>query len=160
MTMTKKNWNYKMSRKMIMSNAHDLAHAINRQIGCYEISYKIALKYVWNSVKTYNKRSFGQMAFENAVAKITQATSLFNDDGRYFDGIPAWILRKNLNGYDYEAVSGHFNRTEVVRETEKAIDFKIITDLGATFCWVPKSVIDHNHKETVRTNDIFNDFAA
>lgn len=160
MTMKKQNWNYKMSKKMIMKNAHRIARSINTSIGCYAISYKVALKYVWKSVKTYNKRSFGDMAFDNAVAKIEQATSLFNDEGRYFDGIPAWILRKNLNGYDYDAVLSNFLRTEVIRETEKAIDFRIVTELGSTFCWVPKSIIDHNYKETVKTNDIFDEFVA
>lgn len=85
---------------------------------------------------------------------------MFNDEGRYFDGIPAWILRKNLNGYDYDAVLSNFTRAEVIRETEKAIDFRIVTELGSTFCWVPKSVIDRNYKETIRTNDIFDEFAA
>lgn len=157
MTMT---WNYKMSKKMIMKNAHRIARSINYSVGCYAIAYKVALKYVWNSVKTYDKRSFGDIAFDNAVAKIEQGISLFGHANEYYDGIPEWILRKNLDGYDYEAVTGHFNRTETVRETEKAIDFKIVTDFGDVYVWVPKSVINYDAQPVKPTNDLFNDFAA
>lgn len=157
MTMT---WNYKMSKKMIMKNAHRIARSINHSVGCYAIAYKVALKYVWNSVKTYDKRSFGDMAFDNAVAKIEQGTSLFGHANEYYDGIPEWILRKNLDGYDYEAVTGHFNRTETVRETEKAIDFKIVTDFGDVYVWVPKSVINYDEQPTQLKNDMFSEFVA
>lgn len=153
-------WNYKMSKKMIMKNAHRIAKATNQSIGCYAIAYKIALKYVWASVKQYDKRSFGDMAFDNAVAKIEQGTSLFGNQNEYYDGIPEWILRKNLDGFDYDAVTGHFNRAETIKETAKAIDFKIVTDFGNVYVWVPKSVINYDAESTQSTNDLFNEFVA
>ena len=157
MTMT---WNYRMSKKMIMKNAHRIAKATNQSIGCYAIAYKVALKYVLESVNKYEKRSFGDMAFDNAVAKIEQGTSLFGHQNEYYAGIPEWILRKNLDGFDYDAVTGHFNRAETVRETAKAVDFKIVTDFGDVYVWVPKSVINNNVEEVNPVNNIFDGFAA
>lgn len=155
-----KNWNYKMSRKMIMVNAHHIAKITNRSIKCYAIAYKVALKYVWNSVKKYNKASFGDIALDNACTKIEDGYSLFGHQDRYFDGIPEWILRKNLEQFEYQAIVSNFCGARVVRETEKAIDFDIDTDFGGIYIWVPKSVMNYETENQPTTNDLFDCFAA
>lgn len=128
-----------MSKHLIMKYAHQIARAIVHATENYAIALKMALKYVWYAVKTWNKKRFSK---QNLVASIHYLTASKKqiEAKKYTDGIPNWILRKNLTQSEYEAVNCDGSAPSIVKETEKAIDFKFNTDFGVIYMWCPKSV--------------------
>jgi hypothetical protein len=129
-----------MSKKMIMVNAHRIAKKIAGAYEDYFIAFKFALKYVWNSVKKYNKKRFGQTAIYNAVYNLTTSyhqKELFHS----VNGVPTWFIEENLNQQEAYAVENCSCGSCVVRETQKAEWVEFDTDFGGVRLWVPKSIM-------------------
>ena len=125
-----------MSRKMIMVNAHRIARVIVHEVGNYSIALQMALKNVWHAVNVWNKKRFTKASLVSAIHYLTTPSKIRNS----YDGIPNWIMQKNLTTAEYQAISCDGAEPEMVKETEKAIDFKFNTDFGVIYLWCPKSV--------------------
>ena len=129
-----------MTKKSMMKAAHKIAKRIVEYVGNYMVALQIALKEVWRQVKTYNKKRFGAWAIESAAARLaTPKVEKESVDSAF--GIPAWIIRKNLNSNEAYAVLNQSSSMNVVRETEKAQLVEFETDFGTVQLWTPKSVL-------------------
>lgn len=119
-----------------MKTAHKIAKQIAGAYGNYSIALSFALKYVWRAVKQYGKKRFGQTATMNAVINLTTKKAPQN-----VDGVPAWLIRKNLSQDEAYAVLNENEGSKTVRETEKAKLIRFSTPYGAVEMWAPKSVL-------------------
>lgn len=122
-----------------MVNAHRIVKRIVGKYEDYTIALKYALKYVWNMVKKYNKKRFGETAIFNAEYNLTTSNhdkALWNS----VDGVPNWFIEKNLNQQEAFAVESYNCDSEVVRKTEKAQWVEFGTEFGNIRLWVPKSI--------------------
>ncbi len=58
--------------------------------------------------------------------------------------IKNWFISKNFNQQQRQAIENGYE-LEILKETEKAYQMKIVTDFGNIFSWIPKSVIVEDH---------------
>lgn len=126
-----------MTKKTLMKTAHRIAKEIVNFVGDYQIALSFAMKYVWNAAK-HGKKRFGDLAMINAIVKLTTPKKTAKES---VDGVPAWIIRKNLDQNEAYAVLNECEGSSVIRETEKAILVKFQTPYGNVEMWSPKSVL-------------------
>lgn len=127
-----------MNRKEIMKSAHKIAKQLVKHTGDYGIALSMAMKHVWNMAKI-GVRQINDMGVQSAVANLTKQSQ--PKVVRNIDGVPEWIIRKNLDDNQAYAVLNENNKTTIVRETEKAKLFKFDTEYGYIEMWSPKSVL-------------------
>ncbi|GAX05377.1 hypothetical protein IWT25_00681 [Secundilactobacillus pentosiphilus] len=129
-----------MKKSQMFKAAHEIAHEIVGATDNYQIAFSFALKEVWRQVKTYNKKRFGDAAIVNAGIRLV-TTPEMKRQNEYVEGVPTWIIRKNLNEQEAFAVCNTTNSFDIVRETEKAELVSFNTDYGYVEMWTPKSVL-------------------
>lgn len=129
-----------MTKKQMMVSAHKIAKQIVKFVGDYMVALSLALKEVWRQVKTYNKKRFGAEAIYSAAARLTYPKVEAKKD-QNVDGVPAWIIRKNLSQNEAYAVLNECSGSTVIRETEKAVLVSFDTEYGKIEMWSPKSVL-------------------
>lgn len=127
-----------MTKKQMMISAHAIAKQIVEFTENYQIALSLALKEVWRQVKLYNKKRFGVEAIWSAAARICRPVEKKDEN---VDGVPAWIIRKNLGQSEAYAVLNECNGSSVIRETEKAVLVSFDTNYGVVEMWSPKSVL-------------------
>ncbi|HJB78500.1 MAG TPA: hypothetical protein H9767_03315 [Candidatus Nosocomiicoccus stercorigallinarum] len=127
-----------MNKKEMMKAAHKIAKQLVKHTENYGIALSMAMKHVWNIAKI-GVRQINDMGVQSAVANLTKQSQ--PKVSRNVDGVPEWIIRKNLNENQAYAVLNENNKTFVVRETEKAKLFKFDTEYGYIEMWSPKSVL-------------------
>ena len=130
-----------MTKRNMMRYAHQIAKRIVEKVGDYQIALSLALKEVWRQIKLYNKKRFTKYSLQTAADRLTQPQ--MSGYGKQADvyGVPAWIIRKNLNQSEAYAVMNETNSMSVVRETEKAQLVEFTTNHGNVTMWTPKSVL-------------------
>lgn len=135
-----------MKKSLMFKIAHSVARQIVAEVGDYQIAFKLALKDIWNGVKTAEK-GFNEDELVDSLKEIlhdTQVTEGQAKDGFTF-GVPNWVIKKSFAGAHGDLrASFIFNGTSsinVVRETEKAELINFTTDNGDIEVWCPKSVL-------------------
>jgi len=144
-----------MSKRMIFVNAHRIAKLIVSEVGNYMIAFKLALKNVWHAIKTWNKKRFTKDSLRSAAEYLTTSNTVRRNmkiATSYYEGIPLWVMQKNLTASEYEAINCDGASPVINKETEKAIDFEFDTDFGVIYMWCPKSVCKPEYANII--NDI------
>lgn len=119
----------------VMEVSHKVAKGLVKKTGNYMIALQFAMKYVWGMVRR-GKMRIGAKTIARIVATLSAPRVEAN-----INGVPMWIIEKNLSTEEASAVQCGHPTTKVVRETEKAINVMFITDFGNIFMWCPKSVL-------------------
>ena len=130
-----------MTKRNMMRYAHQLAKKLVKLTENYQMALSLALKEIWRQVKLYNKKRFTQYSIATAYDRIRQPQMSFKAVESDVNGVPAWIIRKNLNNDESYAVLNECDSMNVVRETEKAQLVEFITNYGNIKMWTPKSVL-------------------
>lgn len=128
-----------MTKKHMMVSAHRIAKEIVKEVGDYMIALKLALKEVWRQVKKYNKKRFGWHAIYSAAGRLCYEKPVYKNEN--VEGVPTWIIEKNLSSNEAYAVLNESPTVSFKRETEKAILVDFHTDYGHIEMWCPKSVM-------------------
>jgi len=133
-----------MTKKNMMRYAHQLAKKLVKETENYQIALSFALKEIWRQVKLYNKKRFTKYSIATAFDRIGNPNyrKMF-DSNTNSDvyGVPAWIIKNNLNNDESYAVLNECDSMSVVRETEKAQLVEFVTNYGKVTMWTPKSVL-------------------
>ena len=116
-----------MTKKHIFKSAHKIAKGIVKEVGNYQIAFKLALKEVYRQVRLYDKKRFGINAIESAIYRL--GTS---QEDKEFDS----NQRQSLVKLEDE---------KIVKETEKAYKIAFFTEYGLFEKWIPKSVFKMEH---------------
>jgi|SRR5690625_413077 len=130
-----------MTKRNMMRYAHEIAKRIVEDVEDYQIALSLALKEIWRQVKLYDKKRFTKYSLQTAADRITQPQMAFKEKETDIFGVPAWIIRKNLDSNQAYAVLNEANRMKTVRETEKAKLVEFDTNYGKITMWTPKSVL-------------------
>lgn len=134
----------KMTKRNMMRYAHQLAKKLVEVTKNYQIALSFALKEIWRQVKLYDKKRFTKYSIATAFDRIGNSNyrKMFetNANNNVY-GVPAWIIKKNLNNDESYAVLNECDAMEVVRETEKAQLVEFVTNYGRITMWTPKSVL-------------------
>lgn len=138
--MTKRD---RIIRKNIMKAAHRYAKQYIALVGNYAIALKIALKLVW---KYRKMKQAGEI--KDAWLASHEAAFIYREmKPEYVAGVPAWAIEKDLYRSDASRVLFYTEKTEVVKETEKALQIQFQTyepeDEYRTTrtIWVAKSIM-------------------
>ena len=107
----------KKMRTAVMILAHALKKEDSRNV------WSECLKYAWKTVKANFERNKEE----------------YYGNGSYC-GIKEWFVRKNWTQNE-RYVLQTADSISVVKETEKAVDLKIVGKYGTMFKWVPKSCL-------------------
>lgn len=121
--------------KKVLEVSHKVAKYLVAKTDDYMIALKFAMKYVWGMVRK-GKTRIGQKTIERVVWTLSHPRV-----ERNIDGIPMWIIEKNLSFEQQRAVRCGDPVTKVLKETEKAINVCFETDFGNIYMWCPKSVL-------------------
>ena|SRR5699024_12130256 len=128
-----------MTKRNMMRYAHQLAKLLVERTEDYPMALSIALKEIWRQVNLYDKKRFTKYSIATAYARLVQPEVESNNNDVH--GVPAWIIKKNLNNEQAYAVLNECEKMSVVRETEKAKLVKFNTQYGNIEMWTPKSVM-------------------
>lgn len=115
--------------------SHKVAKELVKKTGNYMIALKFAMKYVWGMVRK-GKMRIGAKTIARVVATLSRPRVEAN-----IDGVPMWIINKNLSVEEASAIQCGHPTTKIIKETEKALNIMFETDLGNIFMWCPKSVM-------------------
>lgn len=118
-----------------MKFAHKVANKIAKYVGDYAVALKLALKYVWGMVRNNAKR-WGEKTVERVALTLLSPRVEPN-----IDGVPMWIIEKNLGDEEVSAIKSGCTFYVQTKETEKAIGGYFSTDFGRIYMWCPKSVL-------------------
>lgn len=132
----------KMNSKQ-MTFAHKVAKMIAKLVGDYMVALKLALKYVWGMVRKGAKR-WGQKTVERVALTLVAPKVEAN-----IDGIPMWIIEKNLQQDEVSAIKCGGGYYVATKETEKAVGGYFSTDFGRIYMWCPKSVLVDGEKMAI-----------
>ncbi|WP_179395067.1 hypothetical protein [Lacticaseibacillus absianus] len=124
----------------VMRAAHLVARRLKDRFGDYQIAFTFAIRLAWKVARENNGHVDG-------TSLLTQASLELVPDS--VAGVPAWVINKDLIGFDARRVFFYTESTKVVRETEKAkqITFHIHdTENGEDWhgditLWVGKSIM-------------------
>lgn len=130
-----------MTKRNMMRYAHQLAKKLVEKTKNYQMALSLALKEIWRQVKLYDKKRFTQYSIATAYDRITEPQMSFKEVESDVNGVPAWIIRKNLSNNEAYAVLNECDGMSVVRETEKAQLVEFVTNHGRITMWTPKSVL-------------------
>jgi len=128
-----------MTRKILMRTAHKIARVIVHATGDYMVALKLSLKYVWYSIKKWNKKRFTMRNLETAITYLTSSKKTI-EARKFTFGVPDWLIQENLNDQESYAVRCECNVAGVKRETAKALLISFSTEYGYVDMWTPKSV--------------------
>lgn len=124
-----------MKQAKVMEVSHKVAKELVKKTGNYMIALKFAMKYVWGIVRK-GKMRIGAKIIERIVSTLSRPRVEPNTDG-----VPHWIIEKNLSQEEAYAVRCECYKTKVMKETEKAVNVMFCTNYGNVFMWCPKSVL-------------------
>lgn len=124
-----------MRQQKVMEVSHKVAKELVKKTGNYMIALKFAMKYVWGMVRK-GKMRIGAKTIQRIIATLSAPRVEAN-----IDGVPMWIIEKNLQSEEVLAIVCGHPTTKVLKETEKAVNVMFTTDFGNIFMWCPKSVL-------------------
>lgn len=141
-----------MKKSLMFKRAHEIARSINGQVGNYSIAFKLALKRVWKMVKNGRKR-FSESSITNSIYRLTHKARKNYNGPVYTNGVPDWILEKNLTQSERQGISFAY-QTDIKAETAKAVLIQWVTDFGNITTWCPKSVFKGINFNNTKVTDI------
>lgn len=140
---TKMTKHDRVVRKMLMKAAHKYAKQYVEMVGDYAVALKLALKIVW---KYRKMKQAGKI--ENDRLAANESAFVYSEmKPEFVAGVPVWAIEKDLNSFAVERVLFHTEKTEVLKETAKALQIQFQTyepedDYRTTSrIWVAKSVM-------------------
>lgn len=122
-------------QQKVMEVSHKVAKKLVKRTDNYMIALKFAMKYVWGIIRK-GKMRIGAKTIERIVITLSVPRVQAN-----VDGVPMWIIEKNLPAEEVSAIKCGHPTTKVLKETEKAVNVMFATDFGNIFMWCPKSVL-------------------